>query len=490
MNQLDRETLDRETLDHETLDHQSLEQTDRVRGIAVFGLGYVGTVTAACFSGIGHRIVGVDVAEGKVRSFNEGTSPVLEDGVDELLADGLANGRLEATTAVERAVATTDVALICVGTPSRPNGDIDLSHVEAVASQIGSALARSDQAGGSQRRPYTVVVRSTVMPGTAQRVAQLLEQASGRELGAGLGVAVNPEFLREGQGVADFMDPPLILIGADDDATAEVVLGLYEPLKISNEGEPIERKVVPCRVAELIKYANNSWHATKITFANEIGLLAQSLGVDGRDVMEIVCSDKKLNISAAYLRPGFAFGGSCLPKDVRALNFAAKERDVPTPLLSSLLASNSIQVQRLIDQLIEWDGRRIGFVGLAFKPGTDDLRESPMVEVVERMLGKGFDCQIFDPDLSAANLVGSNQAYIDQEIPHLSQHIVDGVDGLVRKADIVVVSKTTPDLHNTLASAREGDNETTDLSGDQIVVDLIGLPVEIGQGRQYFGVAW
>lgn len=436
--------------------------------ISIFGLGYVGTVTAACLAGLGHRVIGVDIAEGKVDDLNNGRSPVLERGVEELLGEALADGRIRATTEIDDAVAGSEIALICVGTPSRSNGDIDLSHVEAVVTQIAESLAARPDT-----QEFTVVIRSTVLPGTAERAGELLEQFSGRVLGQTIRLAVNPEFLREGQGVDDFMNPPLILIGADEPATAEVVVGLYD-------GVEAERRVVPARLAELIKYANNSWHATKVTFANEIGVLSQALGVDGREVMDVLCSDEKLNISRAYLRPGFAFGGSCLPKDVRALNFAAKDHDVATPLLSSLLASNSIQVVRLIDQLIEWDGRRIGFVGLAFKAGTDDLRESPIVEVVERLLGKGFECLIHDPDLAASELVGANQAYIDQEIPHLGRLLVDDVTSLVEDCDVLVVSKLSDELSAALEQP----------GGGQIIADLVGMADHPHQDRTYHGVAW
>ena len=437
--------------------------------IAIFGLGYVGTVTAACLAGNGHSVVGVDVAEQKVNDFNSGISPVLEDGVEELLATAIADNRLLGTTDINVAIDASDVALVCVGTPSRSNGDIDLSHIEAVVSQIGTALAARER-----RDRFTVVIRSTVMPGTAERAGALLAQHSGLTLGDEVDLAVNPEFLREGQGVADFLDPPLILVGADNDASAETILGMYNNIDA-------ERRVVPVRVAELIKYANNSWHATKVTFANEIGVLSQALGIDGRDVMDVVCSDEKLNISTAYLKPGFAFGGSCLPKDVRALNFAAKDRDIATPLLSSLLTSNAIQVLRLIDQLIEWDGRRIGFVGLAFKAGTDDLRESPIVEVVERMLGKGFDCRIYDADLSAGDLVGSNRAYIESQVPHLSKLLVDDVVDLAQSCDVLVVTKPSGELEAFLSTP--GDNPS------QIVADLVGMAAPVA-GREYHGVAW
>lgn len=434
--------------------------------IAVFGLGYVGTVTAACLAGRGHKVVGVDVNAAKVDRFNRGESPVLEPGVPGLLADGLAGGRLEATGDTAAAVAASDIALLCVGTPSRPNGDIDLGYIEAVADEIGRALAVGPP------RPFTIVIRSTVLPGTAARVAEIVagHQADDH---TGISVASNPEFLREGQGVADFLDPELILVGADDDAAADVVLGLYDQMAG-------ERRVVPTRVAELVKYVNNSWHATKVAFANEVGVVAQAMGVDGRDVMEILCVDRKLNISPSYLRPGFAFGGSCLPKDVRALTFAARSCDVSTPLLGSLLVSNSVHIERLVDFLARQKSRNLGFVGLSFKAGTDDLRESPVVELVERLSGKGFDCRVHDADVSTPDLIGGNRTYIEAELPHLDAMLVPTLDDLLATSEVIVVSKTSPDLLARLLQRRP----------DQLVVDLVGLNPAVEAAGPYHGIAW
>lgn len=434
--------------------------------IAIFGLGYVGTVSAACFSGLGHNVIGVDTNPTKVEKFNAGTSPVLEPGVPELLADGLAAGRLRATTSPTEAVHNSDISLVCVGTPSRVNGDIDLSYIESVARDIGQALQTSE------RGHHVLVIRSTVLPGSAERAGGILAESSGRTMGNGCGVAVNPEFLREGQGVADFMDPALILVGADEQPTADLVLSLYE-------GVPGERIVEPVRLAEMVKYANNSWHAVKVTYANEIGVTAQALGVDGARVMEILCADTKLNISTAYMRPGFAFGGSCLPKDVRAITFAAKDADVAVPLLSSLLMSNSIHVQRVIEQLLEWHPERIGFTGLAFKAGTDDLRESPIVEVIERILGKGFNCTVHDAEVSAPELVGGNKAYIEAEIPHLNRLLTQDLAGLVDTSDVVVVAKSSPELVRHLRA-----------NPSKRILDLVRLPEDIRTFANYVGVAW
>lgn len=436
--------------------------------IAIFGLGYVGSVSAACLAGQGHSIVGVDTNVDKVQMIADGVSPVQEPQVPELLQAAKMEGRVQATTVAAEAVAITDMSMLCVGTPSQPSGNIDLHYIESVAAQIGEALRSLDHA-------HTVVIRSTVMPGTAERVGQILEETSGRRLGEGLAVAVNPEFLREGQGVADFFAPPLVLIGADDDATASQIAVLYE-------GIDAEVLVEPTRLAEMVKYANNSWHAVKVTFANEIGAVAGSLGIDGSRVMEILCADEKLNISTAYLRPGFAFGGSCLPKDVRALGFAAKSQDVSVPLINSLLNSNAIQVQRVVDQLVAWGPSSIGFFGLSFKKGTDDMRESPLVEVVERMVGKGFSIAIHDEDVFGAELVGKNRDFIEREIPHLSKMLSDDAVS-VASADVLVVSKVTGAAMTALRSRRPGTK----------VVDLVRIPDADRaaiDADDYIGVAW
>lgn len=436
--------------------------------IAIFGLGYVGSVSAACLAGQGHSIVGVDTNADKVAMIGDGISPVQEPQVPELLMEAKADGRVQATTVAAEAIAVADMSMLCVGTPSQPSGNIDLGYIESVAAQIGSALADLDHA-------HTVVIRSTVMPGTAQRVGEILEQTSGRTLGDGLAVAVNPEFLREGQGVADFFAPPLVLIGADDEATATQIAELYA-------GIDAEVLVEPTRLAEMVKYANNSWHAVKVTFANEIGAVAGSLGIDGSRVMEILCADRKLNISTAYLRPGFAFGGSCLPKDVRALGFAAKSQDVSVPLINSLLNSNAIQVQRVVDQLVSWTPCSIGFFGLSFKKGTDDMRESPLVEVVERMVGKGFGVVIHDEDVFGAELVGKNRDFIEREIPHLSSMLREDA-GEVAGAEVLVISKVTDAALAALKTRKPGTK----------VVDLVRIPdadrLAI-PADDYVGVAW
>src|SRR5688572_2281552 len=344
--------------------------------VSVFGLGYVGCVSAACFAKEGHTVVGVDVSSAKVDMIQRGQATIVEQGIGELVAEMRSAGRLSATTDVVDAVRRTDISLICVGTPSRPNGSLDLSYVERVCAQIGEALKTKDTR-------HTIVVRSTVLPGSTETIAiPALEGASGLKAGRDFGIAMNPEFLREGTSIKDFYDPPFTLIGTEDEATGAAVASLYAGI-----GAPVH--VTATRVAEMIKYACNCFHGLKVGFANEIGNVCKALGVDSHEVMRLFCEDTKLNISPAYLRPGFAFGGSCLPKDLRAITYRARQLDVPTPILAATLESNAAQIDHAFDMIMAHGKKRVGVLGLAFKAGTDDLRESPNVTLIERLIGKG-----------------------------------------------------------------------------------------------------
>jgi GDP-mannose 6-dehydrogenase len=434
--------------------------------VSLFGLGYVGCVSAACLARAGFRVVGVDVNPLKVDILNSGQSPIVERDVHALIMAAVTGGTLRATTDAREAVLETDVSLVCVGTPSNANGSLDLRHVFKVAEEIGAALRSKDGW-------HLVILRSTVMPGTTARAVEVLERASGKKVGSDFGIAVNPEFLREGTAVADFEQPPLTLIGGDDDRAIDMAAGLYASIKA-----PVVR--VPIPVAEMVKYANNAFHALKITFANEIGNISKALGIDSHRVMDILCMDRKLNLSPAYLKPGFAFGGSCLPKDVRALTFRANELDVKTPLLSSLTASNSLQIRRVIDQLLEWRIHKLGFLGLAFKGGTDDLRESPIVEVIETMLGKGYDCRIFDANVSLAKIFGANKEYIEREIPHLDRLMCRSVDEVVEHAEVLVVANRHPDFERVLRNLRPG----------QRLLDLVRLTGDPPRLDGYEGLCW
>src|SRR5690242_12329690 len=362
--------------------------------ISIFGIGYVGCVSAACLARAGHEVVGVDVNPTKVEIINSGASPIVEPGINELIGEVVKEGKLRATTDVAQAVASTEISLICVGTPSKPNGSLDLGHVRRVCEQIGQALA-------SKSARHTIVVRSTMLPGSIETVAQpALESASGKKAGQDFGLGVNPEFLREGSSLKDFYAPPFTLIGTDDEQTGKTVSSLY-----SGIDAPVF--ITSMKTAEMVKYVCNCFHALKVSFGNEIGNICKALDLDSHEVMNVFCADTKLNLSSYYLKPGFAFGGSCLPKDLRAVTYKAKELDVEVPLLSAITSTNRLQIERALDMVLRTGKKRVGVLGFSFKAGTDDLRESPMVTLTETLLGKGLELVIYDRDVSLARLFGS-----------------------------------------------------------------------------------
>ncbi|WP_327088040.1 nucleotide sugar dehydrogenase [Nonomuraea sp. NBC_01738] len=433
--------------------------------ISVFGLGYVGCVSAACLASMGHEVIGVDVNPDKVDLIARGLAPVVEERIGELTASVVASGRLRATTDAAAAVAASDVSLVCVGTPSAANGSLSTVYLERVAEEIGQAIDGR----------HVVVFRSTMLPGTcADLLVPILERASGRTAGEGFGVAVNPEFLREGTSVRDFFEPPKTVIGESDPETGDLVAALYT-------GLPGAVFRVPIPVAEMTKYADNAFHAVKIGFANEIGAVAQALGIDSHDVMDIFLADTKLNVSPAYLRPGFAFGGSCLPKDLRGLVYAARRADVSVPLLSHVLPANEAHLQRAVDLVMGADKRRIGLFGLSFKPGTDDLRESPLVELAERLLGKGYDLRIYDSNVTLSRLMGANRAYVEQRLPHLADLLTDSADAVLDHAEVCVVGCKDRAVLDALERA-----------GDRPIVDLVRLPDAVRRRARpgYVGLGW
>jgi GDP-mannose 6-dehydrogenase len=436
--------------------------------IAVFGLGYVGSVSGAAFADDGHTVIGVDVNAEKVTRVNAGLSPIVERGLDELIAGTVAAGRLRATSDAAEAVASSDVSLVSVATPSRKNGSLDLTHLVRVCEQIGAALR-------NREGYHVVVVRSTMLPGTTHdTVIPTLERCSGRRYGEHFGVAVNPEFLREGTALHDLRHPPMTLVGHNHAADATSALALYQSLDA-----PVVSTSI--RVAEMIKYANNTWHAVKVCFANEIANVCKRLDVDSHEVMEIFCQDDKLNLSPYYLRPGFAFGGSCLPKDVRALEYRARELDLDLPLIRSVMPSNRQHIQQAVDQVVESGRARVGLLGLSFKAGTDDLRESPMVILAETLLGKGYDVRIFDRNVLMARLTGANKAYIDQQIPHLAALMCDSADALVDHAELIVVGNGAPEFAEVLQRTRP----------DQMVLDLVRVSADLsGVAAEYHGLCW
>ena len=443
--------------------------------ISVFGLGYVGSVSAACFARDGHEVIGVDINADKVASISAGRSPVIEARLPELIASVVDSGALAATGDGAAAVRDTNLSFVCVGTPSRPNGSLDLSAIERTCESIGEALASKDG-------PHTVVVRSTMLPGSTRgTVIPALEDRSHRRVGDGLNVCVNPEFLREGSSVADFDDPPFVLIGEDSTGpepgpgaslTADLYAGIDAPIFIES-----------LATAEMVKYTCNAFHALKVTFANEIGSTARALACDSRRVMEIVCRDTKLNISPKYLRPGFAFGGSCLPKDVRALVHRAHRVDLAVPLLGSILPSNRDQVERAVDLVVRLgEGtKRVGVLGFSFKAGTDDLRESPLVLLIEALLGKGFAVTIYDRNVSLARLVVANRAYIETGIPHIAALMRATPAEVVEAGDVIVLGNGDPDF----------DAVVRGLTADKIVVDLAGVVADAtALTAQYHGINW
>lgn len=434
--------------------------------IAVFGLGYVGCISAACLAQQGHNVYGVDVSETKVGLINDGRSPIVEKQIDDILAAQVDAGRLTATTDAAEAVQQTDVALVCVGTPSQANGDLDLSFVDSVSGNIGRALkAKNDF--------YVVAVRSTMLPGSVgEVVVPALEQASGKRAGKAFGVCLNPEFLREGTAVEDYKNPPFTLIGADDERTANLVAELYAPLNA-----PLY--VTGIGAAEMVKYTSNAFHALKISFANEIGLLCKQMNIDSHVVMDIFTKDKQLNISEKYLMPGFAFGGSCLPKDLRAITYRAKTLDLELPVLKAILPSNENHIDHAL-KLIEATGKkRVGLLGLSFKAGTDDLRESPNVTLAEQLIGKGYELCIFDRNVLLARLMGANKSYVERVIPHLSTLLVDDAERLLEHAELLIIGNNAPEFKDVLAKTRP----------EQQVLDLVRLYDE-APAANYEGICW
>ncbi len=435
--------------------------------ISVFGLGYVGTVSAGCLAKDGHEVIGVDPIRTKVDLINQGRSPIVEADIGEIISTTVESGLLRATDDAMEAVDKTDVSFVCVGTPSQPNGNLDLRYVRRVCEQIGAVLKSKE--GG-----HVVAIRSTVLPGTVRNIViPTLEEASGKKAGSDFGVCHNPEFLREGSAVADFNAPPKTVIGELDRCSGDLLATLYQALDA-----PLIRTEL--EISEMVKYIDNSWHALKIGFANEIGNLGKVFGVDSHKVMDIFCQDRKLNISCAYLMPGFAFGGSCLPKDLRALAYQAKARDVETPILSSILASNDLQVHRGLDLIINQGHKRVGVLGFSFKAGTDDLRESPLIEVIERLIGKGYDLRIYDKNVKLASLVGANRDFLLNRIPHISRLMVDEIDCVLDHAQTIVVGNQDPEFEQVPARVRN----------DQVIVDLVRIANSRSEEGRYDGICW
>lgn len=436
--------------------------------ITIFGMGYVGCVTGACLARLSHHVVGVDLNPVKVDMIRAGKSPIVEPGLDALMAEVAGKGLLTATSDALQAVRSADLIMVSVGTPSQSNGRLELDFVRRVCAEIGHAM----KDGG---RYCTVVVRSTVLPGTVEEtVIPVLEQTSGLRAGKDFGVCMNPEFLREGCSIEDFFRPPKTVIGQLDVRSGEALADIY-----GNIDAPMVRTTL--RVAEMVKYSDNIFHALKVTFANELGGFCKQVGIDSHAVMDIFCLDTKLNLSPYYLKPGFAFGGSCLPKDLRALMSEGKMRDVEMPMLNTILHSNRQQILRVIQRLQRYKGQSLGFLGLSFKGGTDDLRESPIVEVIEAMIGKGFEVSIFDRHVSLARLMGANKEYIEKEIPHISRLLRQSAEEVVRQSGIVVVANRDAGFPVALKCMTSG----------QTVLDLVRIcgPCDVAPAT-YEGICW
>jgi GDP-mannose 6-dehydrogenase len=435
--------------------------------ISVFGLGYVGTVSAGCLANDGHEVTGVDPLPTKVDLINRGQSPIIETEIGEIIAATAKAGRLRATSDPVQAIQETELSFVCVGTPSQVNGNLDLRYIRRICEQIGEALK-------SKSARHTVVIRSTVLPGTMHKIViPTLEEFSGKKAAMDFGVCNNPEFLREGSAVKDFRCPPKTVIGELDQRSGDMLAALYEKLEA-----PLIR--TDLESAEMVKYVDNSWHALKIGFANEIGNLCKSLGLDAHVVMDIFCQDRKLNISAAYLSPGFAFGGSCLPKDLRALSYTAKMRDLDLPILASILPSNEMQISRGLQLILKNGHTRVGILGFSFKAGTDDLRESPLIEVIERLIGKGYDLRIYDKNVNIASLVGANRDFILNRIPHISKLMVHDIDAVLNHAETVVIGNKDPDFDGVPERLRQG----------QFLVDFVRIIEKGSKNGNYDGICW
>lgn len=435
--------------------------------ISIFGLGYVGTVSAGCLANDGHEVIGVDPVRTKVDLINAGQSPIIEVDIAEIIAATVKSGRLRATIDQDEAIKQTELSFVCVGTPSQANGNLDLTHIRRVCELIGAALK-------NKSARHTVVIRSTILPGTMMGIViPTLEEYSGKKAGVEFGVCNNPEFLREGTAVKDYNAPPKTVIGEVDRESGDALASLYAKLDA-----PFIRTDV--ETAEMVKYVDNSWHALKIGFANEIGNLCKSLSIDSHKVMKIFCEDKKLNISPAYLMPGFAFGGSCLPKDLRALSYAAKTHDLSLPIMNAILPSNERQVAAGLRLITDKGHRKVGILGFSFKAGTDDLRESPMIEVIEHLIGKGYDLRIFDRNVKMASLVGANRDFILNRIPHISRLMVNGIDAVLSHAQTVVIGNKDPEFESIIDRLQPG----------QHLVDFVRITSRRSEPGKYDGICW
>jgi len=433
--------------------------------ISVFGLGYVGCISAACLAKEGHTVIGVDINPNKVKEINLGKPPLLEKGLEELIAISVSEGNLLATSDPKEAILNSDISFLCVGTPSNSNGSIDLKFLEKVSREIGTFLI-------GKQKEHLIVIRSTSLPGTLLHLGKIIEETSGKLMGREFQLAANPEFLREGSAVKDFYDPPYTVVGCDNESSVRILKEIYSFLNAPFFAMPVEE-------AELIKYANNAFHGLKIAFANEIGRISKCFGVDARKIMKTVVADTKLNLSPYYLKPGFAFGGSCLPKDLRAINHFAKHNDVDIPLTEAILFSNELHINYVFDLLNQKGRSNIGFIGLSFKPDTDDLRESPAVNLAERLIGKGNKLLIYDHNVYKDKLIGGNREFILKHLPHFFDLLTDNLKRLIESSEILIIVQRFDTLlyHSELLSSKT-------------IIDLVGWDDLKSNCGEYVGICW
>ena len=431
--------------------------------ISIFGLGYVGCVGMGCLSSQGHKIIGVDVSDKKVELINQGVPTIVEKDIDKLIMDGHKKGMVSATKDFVKAVHSSDISFICVGTPSSDNGHLDLTYIMKTAEQIGEAL--KEKTGF-----HVVVIRSTVFPGTNEKVGQLIADISGKEIDKDFAIVSNPEFLREGTAVNDYLNPPLTVIGSSSEKAVDIMKQVYEW-----SSAPVE--IVPIGVAEMIKYVNNSYHALKVVFANEIGSICKKLKIDSHEVMRIFCMDKQLNISPYYFRPGFAYGGSCLPKDLRGLQTLAHDLYLDTPVLNAISPSNSTLIERQTEAIEKFGKKKIGVLGLSFKAGTDDMRNSPIIHIIESLHGKGFEVKIFDKNVSLSRIIGKNKSVIEERLPHLSTMLIDNMEEVTDWADVLIIANKDSKFSEIVTKP------------EQIIVDLVRVK-ELEKYNNYNGLWW
>ncbi len=433
--------------------------------ISIFGLGYVGCVSIGCLAKSGHHIIGVDVSETKVNQINSGQATIIEKDIDTIIAEQRSAGMIEATTNPIDAVLKSEISIVAVGTPSSEKGHLDLQYIFKVAEDIGAGLKQKSSF-------HIIAIRSTIMPGTCDKFATIVENSSGKKRNVDFAIADNPEFLREGTAVHDFNNPPLTLIGSDNQSAAEKLAGLYKHL-------PGEIIITDLKIAEIMKYVNNTYHALKISFGNEIGNICSELGIDSHKVMDIFCKDKQLNISPYYFKPGFAYGGSCLPKDLRGLQTLAHDLYVSVPVIDGINKTNEIQIERAVKLIYRHWNKKLGFLGLSFKAGTDDLRNSPAVAVIETLLGKGCDIKIFDKNINVSLLTGTNKEYINSKIPHLASLLTNDPEALIRNSDVIIINTKEPEFKRLVENVN-----------DKVIIDFVRIGEDLLSKENYHGINW